>query len=91
MEFEMLKGKPIKCTACGKKEAYFLRDFFILRSGPPPDSIEKGRTTLSDSAELMYVKVKQCKRCRFLGLYSPTKEELNQYAKGGEISHDKFP
>ena len=91
MDFEIVKGKPIKCRACGKKEAYFLRDFFILHSGPPPDSIENRITTIGDSGEFMYLKVKQCKRCRFVDLYSATDEEVNQYAKGGEISRDKFP
>ena len=91
MEFEMVKGKAMKCKACGKKQAYFLRDFFILQLGPPPDSIDRRKMTLSSSGEFMYVKVKQCKRCRFLDLYSPTEEELDQYTKGGEISRAKFP
>ncbi len=91
MEFEIVKGKAIKCKACGKKEAYFLRDYFFLQSGPPPDSSDKRKTTLSNSGEFMYVKVKQCKRCRFVELYSPSSEEVAEYAKGGEVSRTKFP
>jgi len=91
MEFEIAKGKAQKCKACGKRQAHFLSDYFFLSVAPPFDSVEKRETTLGGSGQFMYVKVKQCKRCRFVELYSPSSEEVAEYAKGGEVSRTKFP
>jgi len=84
MDFEMVKGKAEKCKACRKKEAHFLRDYFFLPVAPPFDNMEKRAAMIGGSGEFMYVKVKQCKRCRFLEMYSATREEEVQYARKEE-------
>ena len=66
-------------------------DYFFLPVAPPFDTVEKREATLGGSGQFMYVKVKQCKRCHFLELYQPTREEEIQYAKGRELSRAKFP
>ena len=91
MEFEIAKGKAQKCKACGKRQAHFLSDYFFLPVAPPFDTVEKREATLGGSGQFMYVKVKQCKRCHFLELYQPTREEEIQYAKGRDLSRAKFP
>jgi len=90
MDFEMVKGKAEKCKNCGEEEARFLSDYFLLQVAPPSESTEKQEADLHGSGGYLSVKVKQCKRCHFLELYQPTDEELIEYAKGREITKEKF-
>lgn len=59
-----------------------MRDYFYVEHAPPPTNIERKQVRLSHKGgELMYLKVKLCRKCRHVELYSPTTEELTAYGE----------
>lgn len=83
-EIELIKGKPEKCMACGKKELGTLRDYYYLKQSPPPDT-PGGEVRLGPRGFMTILKMKECQRCRYVQLYSLTEEEEIRFTEKESI------